>query len=50
MFLPIAQQWGGEPSNEDSMVEGSWRRVGHPSTKLSMVPLPASCARREELR
>jgi hypothetical protein len=50
MFLPIAQQWGGEPSTEDSMVEGSWREVSDPSTMLRMVPLPTACGGREEFR
>jgi hypothetical protein len=27
-LLPVAQQWGGGPSNEDSMVEG-FRRERH---------------------
>ncbi len=34
---PIAQRWGGGPSNEDSMVEGFG---ADPSTMLRMVPLP----------
>jgi hypothetical protein len=50
IFLPIVQKWGGEPSSEDWMVEGSWRFVGHPSTMLRMVPLPTGYAGREELK
>ena len=46
-LLPIAQRWGGGPSNEDWMVEGA---APNPSTTRlrRAVPLPASCARREE--
>jgi hypothetical protein len=47
-LLPVAKQWGGEP------LEERWR--GHeeaaagPSTisLRAMVPVPTSCARREE--
>jgi len=49
-ILPIAQRWGGGPSAEERMVEGSWRSVSYPSTMLRMVPLPASFAGREELQ
>jgi hypothetical protein len=47
MFLPIAQQWGGEPPK---VVEGYWRDIRYPSTMLRMVPLPTGFAGREELR
>ena len=49
-LLPIAQRWGGGPSNEDSMVEGFGAVVENPSTMplCAMVPLPTSFARREE--
>ena len=46
-FLPI-DRWGGEPFPAEGMVEGCWRRASYPSTMLRMVPLPTSCARREE--
>jgi len=49
-LLPIAQRWGGGPSSEDWMVEGFGAVVVDPSTMLRMVPLPTSCARREELQ
>jgi len=49
-FLPILQKWGGEPFPAEGMVEGSWRRIRHPSTMLRMVPLPIGFAEREELR
>jgi len=48
-FLPICR-WGGEPSAAAQMVEGYRREVRYPSTMLRMVPLPTSCARREELQ
>ena len=48
MLLPIAKQWGGGPSNEDSMVEGCGAAPENPSTMLRMVPLPTGTAGREE--
>jgi hypothetical protein len=50
IFLPILQKWGGEPSSEDWMVEGYWRRASDPSTMLRMVPLPTGFTGREECR
>jgi phosphopantothenoylcysteine decarboxylase / phosphopantothenate---cysteine ligase len=47
LILPAAKQWEGEPSNEDSMVEGPGGMAPPPP---SAVPLPTGFAGREELR
>src|SRR4051794_243693 len=37
---PPPEGWGGEPSNEDSMVEGSCAGANYPSHQLRWFPSP----------
>ena len=48
-LLPIAQRWGGGPSNEDSMVEGSAARQNPSTTELALGGPPPQPSAREEL-
>ena len=50
-LLPVAQRWGGGPSNEDSMVEGSCSSAGYPSTiRFAANGPPPQPVAREELK
>ncbi len=51
-LLPVAKQWGGEPLSVAEWWRGLAEAAQGPSTMSlrAMVPLPTSCARREEIR
>ncbi len=48
-LLPVAQRWGGGPSHENSMVEGSAASENPSTTELSLGGPPPQPSAREEL-